>query len=251
MKQEIHQQPLNLITTVWSLVCRAHQGTGDEVNAARAQLLERYGGAVQRYLHKLLPQPDAADDVFQEFALQLVRGKLRGADPQHGQFRQFIKGTLFHLVADHRQQQQRWPQPLPADGALVAAPAAEECDQLFVESWRDELLARAWESLRHFETTSDQPHFTVLRFRSDHQDLHSPELAARLAESLHRPLTAVAVRQLLHRAREKFAEFLLEQVTHSLANATAAQLEQELIAVGLLDYCRPALARFVSTRLAV
>ena len=58
-----------------------------------------------------------------------------------------------------------------------------------------------------------------------------------------RPFTAAGVRQTLHRAREKFAGLLLDEITHSLEDPTTEQLEQELVELGLLDYCRPALER--------
>src|SRR5947199_311726 len=79
MREETADQRLSLISTPWSLVCRAHQGSIGEAEAARKHLLERYGGAVSRYLGKVLRDPDAAAEVFQEFALQLVHGKLQGA----------------------------------------------------------------------------------------------------------------------------------------------------------------------------
>jgi RNA polymerase sigma-70 factor (ECF subfamily) len=244
MNQENPNQPLNLISTPWSLVCRAHRGPAEEANAARQQLLERYRGAVYRYLRKLLHNPDAADEVFQEFALQLLRGDLRGANPQRGRFRDFVKGTLFHLVADYRKQQRHWPGPLPTDGATRAAnPEDVESDRLFVASWCDELLARAWAALAEIEATTGQLFYAVLRFRADHPEMRSPQLAEELTAQLGRPFTAAGVRQTLHRAREKFAALLVDEVVHSLENPGAKQLEEEFIELGLLDYCRPALER--------
>ena len=67
------------------------------------------------------------------------------------------------------------------------------------------------------------------------------ELAQQLSARLNRPLTAPGVRQILHRARAKFGELLLEEVFHSLRYPSAELLEQELIDLGLLPYCRPAL----------
>src|SRR4029077_16414519 len=124
---------LSLISTLWSLVCQAHHGPAEAVNSARQQLLRAYRGAVHRYLRKVLHDPDAADEVFQEFALQLVHGNLRGANPQRGRFRNFVKGTLFHLIADYRKQRRNWPNPLPADSAALAAnPEEGESDRQFV-----------------------------------------------------------------------------------------------------------------------
>jgi RNA polymerase sigma-70 factor (ECF subfamily) len=85
--------------------------------------------------------------------------------------------------------------------------------------------------------------YAVLRFRADHPEMRSPQMAEELAARLGRPCTPAGVRQALHRAREKFADLLLDEVTHSLEDPTAEHLEQELVDLGLLDYCRPALER--------
>src|SRR5262249_11868623 len=152
---------------------------------------------------------DAVDEVFQEFAVRLFHGDLRGADPKRGRFRNFVKGTLFHLIADYRKRQRRWPGPLPDDGAALAAHLDNsDYDRSFVESWCDELLARAWAALAEIQAETGQPYYAVLRFRADHPEMHSPELAAQLAAQLGRVFTAAGVRQVLHRARERFAALL-------------------------------------------
>jgi RNA polymerase sigma-70 factor (ECF subfamily) len=243
MQDENLDQRLSLIPTLWSLVYRAHGSGVETANAAREQLLERYGSAVRRYLRKVLRDPDATADVFQEFALSLVHGDLHGADPRRGRFRNFVKGTLFHLVADYCKQRRRWPWPLPDDrAALVAAPDNTESDRHFDESWRDELLARAWGALADLEATTGQPFYTVLRLRAEHPEIRSPQLAEELAARLGRPISPASVRQTLHRAREKFAALLLDEVTHSLNDPTVDQVQQELAELGLLEYCRPAVA---------
>jgi RNA polymerase sigma-70 factor (ECF subfamily) len=244
MNQEDPNQRLSLISTLWSVVRQAHDGPAEAANRARQQLLERYGGAVRRYLRKVLHDPDAVDEVFQEFALQLVHGRLRGAHPGRGRFRNFVKGTLFHLIADYRAQRAVWPGPLPAAGAAKAAgPPDLESDRQFIETWCDGLLARAWAALAEVEAATGQPYYGVLRFRADHPEMRSPQMAEVLGARLGRPFTAAGFRQLLHRAREKFADHLLEEVTQSLENPAAEKLEEELVELGLLDYCRPALGR--------
>ncbi len=244
MKQQDPNQRLSRISTLWSLICQAHHGPAEAVNSARQELLERYGGAVQRYLRKVLHDPDAAAEVFQEFALQMVRGRLRGADPGRGRFRDFVKGTLFHLVADYRKRQRNWPGPLPADaGALAAEPPDVDTDRQFLDSWCDELLAHAWAGLARVEAATGQPFHAVLRFRADHPEMRSPQLAEELTAQLGRPFSAPGVRQTLHRARQKFAALLLDEVFHSLPDPTPERLEEELVALGLIEYCKPALER--------
>src|SRR5438445_10017839 len=155
MQLENSNHRLSLIPTRWSLIWRAHEGPAEAANSARRELLERYGCAVQRYLRKVLRNADEANEVFQEFAVQLLHGELRGANPKRGRFRNFVKGTLFHLIADHRKHQRKWPRPLPADGAQLAA-NPEDLESEFVVSWCDELLARAWAVLSEVEARTGQ-----------------------------------------------------------------------------------------------
>jgi RNA polymerase sigma-70 factor (ECF subfamily) len=244
VQQDISGERLSLIPTLWSLVYLAHHGSAEAASSAQRQLLDRYGDAVRRYLHKLLRDADAVDEVFQEFAVRLFHGRLRGADPQRGRFRNFVKGTLFHLIADYRKQRRRWPERLPGDGAALVAHLDDgDFERSFAESWCDELLARAWTALAEIEARTGRPYHAVLRFRADHPEMRSPELAEQLTARLGRAFTSAGVRQLLHRAREKFAALLLHEVAHSLANPTEDQLEEELAELGLLNYCRPALHR--------
>jgi RNA polymerase sigma-70 factor (ECF subfamily) len=236
---------LSRIETLWTLVRQAHAGSGDGARAAQQKLLERYGGAVRRYVRALIRDADAADDLFQEFACRLIKGELHGADPERGRFRSFVKGVLFHLVADHHHRQKRLPGALP-DGVpepAVSPPTLADFDRDFVRTWRDELLARCWQMLQESETSSGKPFYAVLRFRAEHPELSSQEMATQLSKQLGKELTPAGVRQTLHRAREKFAELVLNEVLQSLDKPTPEQVHDELSELGLLDYCRPALEK--------
>jgi RNA polymerase sigma-70 factor (ECF subfamily) len=232
------------IYTLWSLVCQAHRDGDEAARAARGQLLARYGGAARRYLLGALRDPDAADELFQDFALCLLHGDLRRADQSCGRFRDYVKGVLFHLVAKHQKKEHRRPRQLPPD---FPEPAAEDQagdeEQAFLASWRDELLARTWAALEAGERETGRPLYTVLRFRAEHPGLPSERMAEELGARLGKPLTAAGVRQTLHRARERFADLLLDEIANALERPTAEQLQQELIDLGLLDHCRPALQR--------
>ncbi|MEX2316800.1 MAG: sigma-70 family RNA polymerase sigma factor [Pirellulales bacterium] len=247
MDDDLH---LSQIQTLWSVVRRAH-GDHTAVQSAQQSLLDRYGGAVRRYALAALRDEDAADEVAQEFALKFVRGDFGKADPGRGRFRAFVKTVVYRLIVDY----QRRRKALVREGPLhsnIAEPAAEERDAaagqaaddaMFRTSWRDELLARCWQRLADEENRTGKPYETVLRYRVDHPDARSPELAAGLSERLGKPINAGAVRVLLHRAREAFADLLLEEVTDSLADGSLDEAEEELIDLDLLEYCRPALER--------
>ncbi|MGE3806447.1 MAG: RNA polymerase sigma factor [Gemmataceae bacterium] len=234
---------LSRIETLWTLVRHAHDDAGS-VRSAQEKLLERYGGAVRRYLLGAVRDADVADELFQEFACRLVGGNLGGADPARGRFRDFVKGVLFHLVADHHKRKQREPGGLAGNLPEPAVFDAEpDLDSRFLESWREELLARAWAALEAVAEETGQPFFCVLRFRAEHPRLRSEEMAAEIGKQLGRSVSAANVRQLLHRARDRFADLVLEEVLDSLDRPTTEALEQELIDLGLLEYCRPALER--------
>jgi len=236
---------LSQITTLWSKVYDAHGVDAQAANVARQQLLRRYGGAIKRYLLGALRDPETADELTQEFALRFLDGKYRGAAPERGRFRNFVKGVLAHLIADHFRRQQARPRHVPLDAADVSAACADPAspDPLFLESWRQELLARAWQALAEFEANTGQPFHTALRLRVDQPDLRSPQMAEQLANRLGKPVSAAGVRQTLHRARDRFADLLLDEVVQTLGKSTEEDLQQELIELNLLTYCQPALDR--------
>jgi RNA polymerase sigma-70 factor (ECF subfamily) len=244
---ELHER-LSQIKTHWSLVFQMHHGPREADPAAPQALLMRYYGAVYRYLRGMLRDPDAAQELTQEFAVRILRGDFKHADPQRGRFRDFLKTAVRHLVIDYwrrREREKEAAQPLPVDSALgPAAPADENnADAEFLASWREELLLRAWEALAQVQQDSGGPYYTVLHSKSAHPEIRSAEMAARLTNELGKPFTEAGVRQLLHRARDKFAELLLEEVARSLPGASPAEREQELIELGLLDYCKSPLKR--------
>jgi RNA polymerase sigma-70 factor (ECF subfamily) len=113
----------------------------------------------------------------------------------------------------------------------------------FLESCRADLLARCWRRLAALEAETRRPWYSVLRLRAERPAMRSAELATVLGARLGTSLTSGGVRVMLHRARERFADILLDEVAHSIDNASQARLEQELIDLRLLEYCRPALER--------
>lgn len=275
MDEDLH---LSMINTAWTVVRQAHGNQTVGVESAQRILLERYGGAIRRYALAALRDEDAADEVFQEFALKFVRGEFGKVDPERGRFRAFVKTVVYRLIVDYQRRKKKRVIETPMHSNIAEPLAGDEQgedDELFRVSWRAELLERCWKSLEEEENPQKsiekdalecgqggihpretqgkkidkqaqeqgKPYFSVLRYRVDHPDLRSPELAAGLSKILNKPINAGAVRVLIHRARERFADILLNEVMDSLANNSLDEAEQELIELGLLDYCRPALDR--------
>lgn len=237
---------LSEIKTLWSVVQRAHGDEGPTVRCAQERMLDIYGGAVRRYLMAAIRCEDGVDEVYQEFALRFVRGDLKNVNPDRGKFRSFLKTCLYHLIVDHqRRKATRNPAEAELDQLAVVSCHVEDSvnDAAFVKSWRDDLLARAWQQLADDERTTGKPYHTILKLRAEQPELSSPQLADAATSQLGREITAANVRVLLHRSRELFAECLLTAVRNSLPENRQELIEEELIELQLLDYCRSALER--------
>lgn len=240
------QDRLSAIVTRWTLLKQAHASSTGQARQAQEVLLQRYGGAIRRYLLGCVRDPDQADELYQEFAIKFIQGGLQGANPEKGRFRHYLKGVLFHILADQHQKRKRQPMgwnsalPEPAD----TSPSSLESEEVFQAEWRAELLADAWSKLEAEEKSSGQPWFTLLTYRRDHPEERSEAMASALSALLGKPISAAALRQSLHRAREHFADILLDQVLHSLSHPTVDALHEELVDLKLLQYCEPALERY-------
>jgi RNA polymerase sigma-70 factor (ECF subfamily) len=227
---------------------QAHQGTDPVARQTLSELLLRYHGAVYRYLLGMLRDPVVAEEKTQEFAVRFLEGGFGGANPEQGRFRDYLKMALRNQCRDHwrgqNRERDRGMQPLPEDAsAAVPVQAADETDAVFATAWQEELLARTWEALQREEEENGTPYCTVMRLKTEHPKMHSADLAELLAPKLGRLLSEPALLQTVKRARTRFADLLVAEVEHSLGEPTGDELEQELVELQLLDYCKSALQR--------
>jgi RNA polymerase sigma-70 factor (ECF subfamily) len=237
---------ISQIETLWPVLMKAHGGAPDEVNAAQQLIMQRYRPAVYRYLLACLGDQDAADELVQEFSYRFVRGDFRNANPEKGRFRDLLKSALYHLIVDyHKRRKRGMPQlahdaPEPADDLE----SMMDSDRRFLETWRANLLSKAWEGLAEEERRTGRLMHTVLHFRAAHPEMRSAQMAVELTGQLGKEVSADWVRKWLHAAREKFAELLLNEVGASLRDPDPNSIEQELIDLELYQYCKVALDRW-------
>jgi RNA polymerase sigma-70 factor (ECF subfamily) len=245
MDEKTLNSRLSRISTIWTMVGAAQRPGEGDPSDARLELIRRYQSAAYRYLLGAVRDPDTADELFQEFALRVVQGKFRHADPGRGRFRDYLKATLVHLVIDHQNRQRRQPLSLEPAIAEAAPEDLAASDEQFLRSWREDLLARAWAALEEAQRQGGQPFYSVLRFRAENPEASSAEMARQLTAELQprSPLTETGVRKTLQRARAKYAELLVAEVARSMDDPTPDELEQELIDLELLPFCRSALGR--------
>jgi RNA polymerase sigma-70 factor (ECF subfamily) len=237
---------ISQIETLWPVLRQAHGGPPEEVRAAQAEFLSRYERPIYRYLLACLGEPDAANDLLQEFSLRFVRGDFRNANPERGRFRDLLKSALYHLIVDYHKRRNRRMAQLAHDAPepMDSVESTLDSDRQFLDTWRANLLAKAWEALAEEERQTGRLMHTVLHFRAANPQMRSAQMAVELSSKLGKEVSADWVRKWLHAAREKFAEFLLREVAGSLAEPNPDSVEQELIDLELYQYCKLAVDRW-------
>lgn len=230
---------LSELTTSWEALRRAQDAEDPGARDAQQWIVERYGGAIRRYFLACVGDPDAADDLLQEFGLCLVRGQFRRADPDRGRFRDYLKGALQHLVGRHRRRLARRPWQVSDGAESSESPPAhgDGPDPEFDASWRDDLLARSWSALERDSPGS----YLALRLRVEAAGATYEVIAARLSQARGFPVSVDSARQSVRRARARFTERLIDEVAGTLDDPIAERIEDELIDLGLHRYCRPTL----------
>src|SRR5436190_23112401 len=138
MERTIRDDRLSQISTLWTMLLRAHATPTDAAMAAQHALLERYGGAAYRYLLGSVRDADVAAELTQEFAVRLLRGDFHKADPGRGRFRNYLKSALSHLVHDYWRGRKAAPERIPADQRAAAASDPDD-EAAFLAVWRTEL----------------------------------------------------------------------------------------------------------------
>jgi RNA polymerase sigma-70 factor (ECF subfamily) len=229
------------------VIFEACHGPDRADQAAQAQVLERYCGAIYRYALRVLGNPDLADEACQEFAYRFVRGDFRHADPAKGRFRDYVKTAVIHLLGEFRRERDSRARTVPFEGHLAVAPLTpppiEADEEEFLALWRKELLNRAWREMELHQPSTGPPYYAALRLKASAPEMSAADLVERLGAEGHGDYNAAAMRQVLHRSREVFAEKLLAEVGRSILSSKPEELADELAELDLLTYCREALKR--------
>jgi RNA polymerase sigma-70 factor (ECF subfamily) len=224
------------ISTRWAVV-------GDPT-----QFVMRYARAIQSYLNALIRDWPAAQDVCQDFLLNVLSRGFAQADPDRGRFRNYLKAVVRNAAFMYfRRQKFERREPLDAEQRAIVDPSSlggseGDADRQWVEDWQKCVLDRAWDALlRRQRRSGDDLFYSVLRISADHPDAESDELAQRLSERLGRPISPGSYRMQRTRARRLFAELLVREVTDTLEDRHVESVEQELIDTGLMPFIRDSL----------
>lgn len=228
------KQRLTEIPTEWTLIRTAHSppidGAASTPASAEAmgKLIGKYHDAVVRYLKLKLRDEHLADEVTQEFWAKLLTGKLSGADPSKGRFRDYLRTVLHRLIIDHFRG--RKVQQLPPGDLLDPSRPDHDFDHVF----REAVIKRVTLRLQTYEaTTSRNRYATVLQLRIENPEASIEDLSTRLGHQLGGKVTPEAFRKTLQRARSKFLELLVQELRETIHPAEPEDIEAEIYDLGL------------------
>ena len=188
-------------------------------------------------LRALLPSQDDADEVEQDFLLQVVAGRLPNPDRMQGPFRYYLITVIRNAAQSYLRR--RFRQPVAISDLSCLSAIASLADVEYQTYWRACVLQNTWHALRDHQTRNRGNLFqTVLTASARFSNQDSGALAARIVSDTGQPLSAEAYRKQLSRARQKFAQLLIEEVARSLANCTPESLADELEELDLMKCVR-------------
>ena len=245
MTENIH---LSKIATSWTMVRNANDAGNESRKMAQEQLLSIYSNSIRRYLLASLKEESAADEVYQNFALKLIRGDFSKADPNLGKFRSFVKTVLYRMMMDHhRSKKSKAKQNELLDELAVddSFEIEDSADAAFQQHWREGLLNFAWDQLKQHQSETDGVYHSLLWTKARNPSLSNTELLEKVATECGQEINPGSIRVTLHRARQKFSDFLLEALASAIENPTEENVEEELISLNLSKYkvCSDAMDR--------
>ena len=232
------EERIDAIQTRWSLIRNAHlEQQPESAGDARRLLVMRYAPAIRRYLGGILRDDDEADELAQDVMLRLMQGDFAGADASRGRFRDFLKTAIRNMVRTHWQKSgQR--KTVDAELDLIGDPEEASQDAEWTQLWRKTVLDHTWSRLLAEEGGKPGPGYLSLKLKTEFPDDSSEVLAERLSRKTGTTIRADNGRQILKRARVRFAFHLLDEVRAGLDSESDDRLQEELAALGLLGMVR-------------
>lgn len=229
---------IEAIPTRWSLVRNAHlEGRPESLAEMRQMLVLRYAPAVKRYVGAIVRDYDEADELAQDVLLRLMRGDFAGADPSKGRFRDLLKTAIRNMIRNHWEKKNR--RRSTSEGLdLVQDHSEEDQESNWTAAWQRSVLEHTWARMLAEDNGQPGPAYQLLKLRAEFPEASSEELAERLGKQLDSEIRPDNCRQMLRRARSRFAKHLLDEVRAGLDDESENRLQEELAALGLLNWVK-------------
>jgi RNA polymerase sigma factor (sigma-70 family) len=209
-------------TTRWSLVYAARNSDPAAASDALAALCAAYRPAVLAYVYRYCGNRDDAQDLTQSFFERLLAKRLDIiADPNRGQFRQFLRTAISHFVSNHYDAlnaQRRTVRP----GLHEIDPDASGPEAAFELTWAVTVLERAHASL----ASEAQAAGKSALFAAVQDFLLEPATKldyVQLADQLNLRANTLAVS--VHRLRSRMRELVRAEVAHTVGSDAEVSLE--------------------------
>lgn len=212
----------------------------------RERFIRRYQLAIKAFLGKMLSDSRAVDQVWDQFLVKCLSGKLGKYDPNIGSFRFYLKRVLRTTCYEFLKQQARQNVGVRLDTAMVSG--IEASDQLAEEAFDQKLIEviflRAMETIKNI----DSLYYITLKVTTEaiSKDIKPPgseSLAGILSAESGKTVSKENARQIKSRASKMFANQLIEEVIDLIGTDHLDEVESALIDIGLLKYCHKALAK--------
>jgi RNA polymerase sigma factor (sigma-70 family) len=222
------------VTTHWSVVLEA-QGESPVAQQALEKLCRTYWRPVYSFIRREGTGHEEAEDLAQAFfALLLQRRNFDDVRKEKGRLRSYLLTSLKHfLVSEHRRavtakrgkgQQAVALEELAEAGLAEMEPADRlSADRIYERRWALTLMEQVLGRLRdEYYTAGNAALFDFLKqLLPEEPDAPSrAEIAAQLG------MTENAVRQALHRFRQRYQVLLREEIANTVA--IASDIEDEL-----------------------
>jgi len=226
--------PVAFTTTHWSVVVEA-QGHSPAADEALEKLCRTYWRPVFGFIKRQGAGPEEAEDLTQGFfALVLERRDFDAVRREKGRLRSYLLTSVKHFLASQQRRAMalkrgRGQRVVPLE-ELSAGERAEiepadplSADRLYERSWALTLMEQVLRRLKdEYYIAGNAALFDWLKqLLPDEPGAPSrAEIAARLG------MTENAVRQALHRFRQRYQTLLREEIGHTVA--VASDIEDEL-----------------------
>ena len=229
------------MTTRWSIVLSCSDSAGDEeqAQAAVAELCKIYWRPVFAFICRQGHSVPDAQDLTQEFFAKVIKGRLlQSADRNRGRFRSLLRTALqrfLHDEGDKRYAQKRggdlrfvsWDDWMAEAPSHLSIPERESDnwspERIFDVRWAATVVERALRRLGdECEKHGRRRVFDVLGscLTADRQDVSYATFAKILG------LRETAVKNLVHRLRERYRALLREEVAETVGGEN--EIDDEL-----------------------
>lgn len=218
----------------------------DQQLKERERFVLRYEKAIKAFLGKKLGNLDKVEQVYAFFIQKCMEGKLSNYDPAKASFRKYLKTVLRNSCYEYARQnaaEDNWVQMetgiSPTDNAID-----QLADQAFNQKLIETIFRRALDSIENV----DHLYFITIKLITEatYRDIKPPsssELASILSANGGRPISEENARKIKSRAKKVFAKRIILEVGELIGTDNLDELENALIDIGILQYCKKALAK--------